>query len=51
MEKNDISNIRSSIISGLEISFLRLVQEKRKNNTELVFSHNGKIVKVKASEL
>lgn len=51
MEKNDISSIRSSIISGLEISFQRLLKEKRKNNLEIVFSDNGKITKIKASEL
>ena len=51
MRKNDITDIRGSIINGLEISFQRLIQEKRKNNSELVFAQNGKIIKIKASDL
>lgn len=30
MEKIDISDIRSSILNGLDVSFQRLIQEKRK---------------------
>lgn len=51
MEKTDISDIRSSILNGLDASFQRLIQEKRKNNSELVFTKNGKIIKLKAVDL
>ena len=51
MEKTDISDIRSSILNGLDVSFQRLIQEKRKNNSELVFTKNGKIIKLKAVDL
>jgi hypothetical protein len=43
--------LREKIISGLELSFKRLVSSKSKEDKELVFSKDGKIVKVKARDL
>ena len=51
MKNNTIEDIREKIIKGLEISFHKLVKEKQKNNQYLIFSYDGKIVKVKASNI
>lgn len=42
---------RTKLIKGLELSFERLVKAKAKEDGILVFSENGKIVKVKARDL
>jgi len=51
MKNNAIENITEKIIKGLEFSFYKLVKEKQKNNEYLIFSYDGKIVKVKASDI
>ncbi len=51
MSELETRELRDSILNGLNISFQRLIQEKKKNNSELVFSSKGKVVKVKATEL
>lgn len=51
MGKKETKAIRASILSGLDISFQRLIKEKQKNNDELVFWENRKIVKIKALDL
>lgn len=51
MSELETKELRDSILNGLNISFQRLIQEKKKNNLELAFSNKGKIVKVKAAEL
>lgn len=43
--------LREKIISGLELSFKKLVRSKSKEGKELIFSKDGKIVKVKAKDL
>ncbi|GAB2800405.1 hypothetical protein GCM10027275_53030 [Rhabdobacter roseus] len=47
----DNKELREKIISGLELSFKRLVISKSKEDKELVFSKDGKIVKIKARDL
>ena len=39
------------VAKGLKLAFERLVKESAKNDDYLVFSKNGKIVKVKARKL
>ncbi len=51
MSELETKELRDNILNGLNISFQRLIQEKKKNNSELAFSNKGKIVKVKAAEL
>jgi hypothetical protein len=51
MSELETKELRDNILNGLNISFQRLIQEKKKNNSELAFSNKGKIVKVKAVEL
>ncbi len=36
---------------GLNITFERLVQEKKQDNSELAFARQGEIVRVKAHEI
>jgi len=51
MSELETKELRDSILNGLNISFQRLIQEKKKNNSELAFSNKGKVFKVKAAEL
>ena len=47
----EIKEIREKILQGLELAFRRLVEEKKQEDGELVFSKDGKIYKVKARDL
>ncbi|HPS95789.1 MAG: hypothetical protein PHV09_00395 [Bacteroidales bacterium] len=51
MSELETRELRQNILNGLNIAFHRLIQEKKKNNSELAFSNRGKVVKVKATEL
>ncbi len=49
--KLEMSEFTRKITEGLKKSFDKLVREKAKEDGELIFSENGKIVRVKAKEL
>jgi len=51
MNKEDAKIMQDKIVKGVELAYKRLLIEKQKDDSELVFSHNGKIVKVKARDL
>ncbi len=51
MSELETRELRDNILNGLNISFQRLIQEKKKNNSELAFSNKGKVVKIKATDL
>jgi hypothetical protein len=51
MTKEDIKILRDKIIKGIDLAYRRLLISKQKEDGELVISHNGKVVKVKAREL
>ena len=51
MNKEDAKIIQDKIVKGVELAYTRLLIEKQKDDSELVFSHSGKIVKVKARDL
>ena len=52
MSKNvDPKKLKNLLQEGLEISFKKLVKQKQANNGYLVFSENGKIKEVKASDI
>ena len=51
MNKNEVKVMRDKIIKGIELAYDRLLIEKHKEDSDLVFSSNGKIVKVKARDL
>ena len=45
--KEQIDDIRKKILIGLEKSYKKLLETKRKNNGVLVISENGEIIKIK----
>ncbi len=45
------NSLTDKIIKGVALSYTRLVEEAKKNDDYLVFSENGKIVKVKARDI
>jgi hypothetical protein len=49
--QNRKSSRTEKLLKGLALSHLRLVEEAKKNDDYLVFSENGKIVKVKARDI
>lgn len=51
MTREEVKIMRANIVKGLEISFSRLVESKKAQNGELIFSSKGKIIKVKASDI
>ena len=51
MNKEEVKVMRNKIIKGIDLAYERLLIEKQKDDSELVFSHNGKIVTVKARDL
>ncbi|MDO9254823.1 MAG: hypothetical protein Q7U54_04855 [Bacteroidales bacterium] len=51
MNNENIIELRSKILKGIELSFEKLIQAKQKNNGFLVYSKDDKIFFVKASEL
>jgi len=51
MNRENVKDLRAKIIKGLELAYSRLLASKQKDGSELVISRNGKIIKVKASEL
>ena len=50
-DKEYYYEIGNKIVKGMELAFERLVIEKAKNDEELVFSEDGKIIFVKAKDL
>ncbi|MDR2496247.1 MAG: hypothetical protein LBD21_03890 [Tannerellaceae bacterium] len=51
MDEQEIRQFEESIVKGANIAFQRLVNQKKRENGELVFSRNGKIFRVKAEDL
>lgn len=51
MSELETREIRDNILSGLNLAFQKLIQEKKKNDAELAFGDRGKVVKVKAAEI
>jgi hypothetical protein len=44
-------NLFNKINEGIREAYFKLVREKAKENGELIFCENGKIIRVKAKEL
>lgn len=42
MNKDKVSDIRTKILKGLDLSFKRLLVTKQKEDGELIFSEKGK---------
>ncbi|MDH6358457.1 hypothetical protein [Parabacteroides sp. PF5-9] len=51
MSEQEVREFEENIVKGANIAFQRLVNEKKKDGGELVFSRNGHIFRVKATEL
>ncbi len=51
MSELETRELRDNIVNGLNLSFQKLVQEKKRNNSELAFAEKGKMIKVKATEI
>lgn len=51
MNNKKIKDLREKILKGIELAYLKMIITKSKNNEELVYSKNGNIIFVKASEL
>ncbi len=51
MSELESRELRDNILNGLNLTFQKLVKEKKKTNSELVFAKKGKVVKVKATEI
>lgn len=43
--------LRNKLLVGINLSYSRLIEKKQKEDGNLIFSQNGKIVKVKARNL
>ena len=51
MNNEKIIELREKILKGIELAFEKLVKTKQKDDGEFVYSKDGKIYFVKASEL
>ena len=51
MNNDKIIELRGKLLQGIELAFEKLVKTKQKNDGEFVYSKDGKIFIVKASEL
>ena len=51
MTEEKINDMRTKIFKGIELSYQKLLISKQKEDGELVISRDGKIVRIKASEL
>ena len=50
MNRKEIA-LRNKLLVGLNLSYTRLIEKKQREDGNLIFSENGKIVKVKARKL
>ena len=47
MTPNERIDIRNKILKGLDLAYIKLLEEKRANNNELVILRDNKIVTIK----
>lgn len=50
MNRNELT-LRNKLLVGINLSYSRLIEKKQKEDGNLIFSQNGKIVKVKARKM
>lgn len=43
--------LRSKLLVGLSLSYTRLIEQKQREDGSLIFTKNGRIVKIKARKL
>jgi hypothetical protein len=51
MNEQEVKEFDENIVKGAGLAFQKLVDEKRKQNGELIFSKDGSIFKVKATKI
>jgi hypothetical protein len=51
MSTDSVKELRENILKGIEISFQKLVNSKKKEDADFVFSKDGKIIRVKANDM
>ena len=51
MNTEKVKELREKIIKGLDLTYERLISERLKDDSDLVVSRNGKIVRIKAKDL
>lgn len=51
MSEIEVQQLEEKILRGIELAYQRLVEQKKREDGELVFSQEGKIVVVKARDL
>ncbi len=51
MNEDKVKELRNKIIKGIELAYDRMLAAKQKDDSELVFIHIGKIVKIRAKDL
>jgi hypothetical protein len=51
LNNHPYSEIREKLIAGTKLAFERLVEKAKLTDDYLVFSENGKVIKVKARSL
>jgi hypothetical protein len=51
MKTYEIIVLRKRILAGIDLAYRKLVDERSLEDGELVFSKDGKIVKIKAREI
>jgi hypothetical protein len=45
------ADIKDKVLEGCQLAIERLLEQKRKANSYVVISDNGKVIKIKATEL
>lgn len=51
MNETEIQELEEKLLKGIALAYQKLVEQKKKEDGELVFSQNGKIITVKARDL
>jgi len=51
MNEKDLQELEEKILEGITLAYQKLVEQKKKEDGELVFSQNGEIIRVKARDL
>lgn len=50
MSEQELREFEENIVKGASVAFQRLLSQKKKENGELIFSRNGHIFRVKATD-
>ena len=51
MANSRANDLRDKILQGVSLAYQRLIQSKQRENAEVAISRDGKVVRIKATEL